>query len=201
MKEIMERYSTTFFKCVQDWPDDIKADIYKLYAYLRAMDEIVEHNVFHPEWKNICEEFEKLEKKYSFDKQWCKDFDKSMISDLHTKKHTTTSMIEYCKGSGEAVGLMISRIIGCPPEADDFARALGRAYQIINFVRDYDDDVSRGFHYIGEDHDFYIRMFLNELSYASGGLHYIRPELRGAILKANKKYMEVADDIQRVSGQ
>ena len=119
-----------------------------------------------------------------------------MISDLHTKKHTTTSMIEYCKGSGEAVGLMISRIIGCPPEADDFARALGRAYQIINFVRDYDDDVSRGFHYIGEDHDFYIRMFLNELSYASGGLHYIQPELRGAILKANKKYMEIADDIQ-----
>ena len=83
MKEIMERYSTTFFECVQDWPDDIKADIYRLYAYLRAMDEIVEHNVFHPEWTKICEEFEKLEEKYSFDKQWCKDFDKSMISDLH----------------------------------------------------------------------------------------------------------------------
>ena len=198
MKEIMERYSTTFFKCVQDWPDDIKADIYKLYAYLRAMDEIVEHNVFHPEWKNICEEFEKLEKKYSFDKQWCKDFDKSMISDLHTKKHTTTSMIEYCKGSGEAVGLMISRIIGCPPEADDFARALGRAYQIINFVRDYEDDLSRGFHYIGEDHDFYIRMFLNELSYATNGFHYIRPELRGPIIKANTIYKEIANDIQRL---
>ena len=64
MKEIMERYITTFFECVQEWPDDIKADIYRLYAYLRAMDEIVEHNVFHPEWRKICEEFEKLEEEY-----------------------------------------------------------------------------------------------------------------------------------------
>ena len=74
MKEIMEKYSTTFFECVQEWPDNIKKDIYKLYAYLRAMDEIVEHNVFHPEWTQICKEFEEVENKYSFDKQWSKDF-------------------------------------------------------------------------------------------------------------------------------
>ena len=42
MKEIMEEYSTTFFSCVDDWPDEIKADIYKLYAYLRVIDEMVE---------------------------------------------------------------------------------------------------------------------------------------------------------------
>ena len=33
MKEIMEEYSTTFFECMSAWPDDIKEDIYKLYAY------------------------------------------------------------------------------------------------------------------------------------------------------------------------
>ena len=38
----MKRYSTTFFECMEDWPKDIKEDIYKLYAYLRLCDEIVE---------------------------------------------------------------------------------------------------------------------------------------------------------------
>jgi len=194
MKEVMEKYSTTFFECVAEWPDNIKVDIYRLYAYLRAMDEIVEHNYFHPQWKKICEEFEKVEQKYNFDKQWSKDFDKSMISDLHIKKHTTTSMIEYCKGSGEAVGLMIARILGCPPEADDFARSLGRAYQIINFVRDYDDDVSRGYHYIGEDHSTYINMFKNDLDYASQGMIYIPEHLRGPIIKANQMYLSLIDN-------
>ena len=42
MKEIMEEYSNTFFACVQEWPDEIKSDIYKLYAYLRVVDEMVE---------------------------------------------------------------------------------------------------------------------------------------------------------------
>ena len=42
MKEIMEEYSTTFFECMSAWPDDIKEDIYKLYAYLRVCDEMVE---------------------------------------------------------------------------------------------------------------------------------------------------------------
>ena len=41
MKEIMEEYSTTFFECMSVWPDDIKEDIYKLYAYLRVCDEMV----------------------------------------------------------------------------------------------------------------------------------------------------------------
>ena len=42
MKEIMEEYSTTFFSCVTEWPREIRDDIYKLYAYLRVVDEMVE---------------------------------------------------------------------------------------------------------------------------------------------------------------
>ena len=41
-KEIMEEYSTTFIQCVMDFPDDIRSDIYDLYAYLRVVDEMVE---------------------------------------------------------------------------------------------------------------------------------------------------------------
>ena len=42
MKEIMKKYSTTFFSAMDAWPDEIKEDIYKLYAYLRVVDEMVE---------------------------------------------------------------------------------------------------------------------------------------------------------------
>ena len=38
----MEEFSTTFFACVDDWPREIREDIYKLYAYLRVIDEMVE---------------------------------------------------------------------------------------------------------------------------------------------------------------
>ena len=41
MKEIMKKYSTTFFSAMDTWPDEIKEDIYKLYAYLRVVDEMV----------------------------------------------------------------------------------------------------------------------------------------------------------------
>ena len=42
MKNIMEEYSTTFIECVKDWPEYLQEDIFKLYAYLRVCDEMVE---------------------------------------------------------------------------------------------------------------------------------------------------------------
>ena len=195
MKEIMRLYSTTFYNCMEDWPEDIKKDIYKLYAYLRVCDEEAEGlRGLETMKSHTYEQFKLISDKYNFDNQWIEDFHKSMKIDKIQKKHTTVSMIEYCKGSAESVGLMMARILGAPPEADAFAKALGRAYQIINFVRDYDDDVSRGYHYIGEEHDMYLRIFREELSYAVNGLHYIKPELRKPILKANKMYEEIANE-------
>jgi phytoene synthase len=194
MKEIMEEYSTVFFSCVEDWPKDIQEDIYKLYAYLRVIDEMVEGDMeTHSEWRSIIEQFYEVSDKYQFEGEWLEDFHKAMYTDLVKKEHTIVSMLEYSKGSSESVGLMMSRILGCPPEADEYARALGRAYQIINFVRDYEEDVAKGYHYIGKNHDLYIRLFLENLEEGMKGINYIPEELRGPIFKANKAYIEVVD--------
>ena len=194
MKEIMEEYSTVFFACVEDWPKDIQEDIYKLYAYLRVIDEMVEGDMeTHSEWRSIIEQFYEVSDKYQFEGEWLEDFHKAMYTDLVKKEHTIVSMLEYSKGSSESVGLMMSRILGCPPEADEYARALGRAYQIINFVRDYEEDVAKGYHYIGKNHDLYIRLFLENLEEGMKGINYIPEELRGPIFKANKAYIEVVD--------
>jgi phytoene synthase len=194
MKEIMEEYSTVFFSCVEDWPKDIQEDIYKLYAYLRVIDEMVEGDMeTHSEWRSIIEQFYEVSDKYQFEGEWLEDFHKAMYTDLVKKEHTIVSMLEYSKGSSESVGLMMSRILGCPPEADEYARALGRAYQIINFVRDYEEDVAKGYHYIGKNHNLYIRLFLENLEEGMKGINYIPEELRGPIFKANKAYIEVVD--------
>ena len=199
MKEIMEEYSTTFFSCVTEWPREIRDDIYKLYAYLRVVDEMVEGiepDQDFKEWRVVIERFHEVSDKYQFDGQWLLDFHEAMFTDLIKKEHTMVSMLEYCKGSSESVGCMMARILGAPPEADYYARCLGRAYQIINFIRDYEEDINKGYHYIGPNHKFYINLFEENLKEANKGLQFIPEELRGPILKANKLYMEVLEDIK-----
>ena len=132
-KDIMEEYSTTFFACVEEWPDEIRKDIYKLYAYLRVIDEMVEGVNYDDDFKQyrmVIEAFHEVSAKYEFKGEWLEDFHHAMFTDLHKKKHTMVSMLEYCKGSSESVGCMMARILGCPPEADYYARALGRAYPV-----------------------------------------------------------------------
>ena len=190
----MKRYSTTFFECMGDWPKDIKEDIYKLYAYLRLCDEIVEgEDIYDTETKiKITDEFNSVVSKYEMEQEWVDQFHHAMLTDLRKKEHTIVSMLDYCKGSSEVVGLMMARILGCPPEADEHAKALGRAYQIINFVRDYKEDTDKGYHYIGENHTIYLQLFIEELEVAMDGIHYIPENLRGPIIKANQAYVEVA---------
>ena len=192
----MEEFSTTFFACVDDWPREIREDIYKLYAYLRVIDEMVEGVAADSDFKQyrmVIEQFHEVSDKYQFEGEWLEDFHHAMFTDLVRKKHTMVSMLEYCKGSSESVGCMMARILGCPPEADIYARALGRAYQIINFVRDYEEDLAKGYEYISANHDLYIRLFRENLEEGMEGINYIPEELRGPIFKANKAYLKVAE--------
>jgi phytoene synthase len=198
-KEIMEEYSTTFIQCVMDFPDEIRSDIYDLYAYLRVVDEMVEQTdndkiYNYGDWRDVIENFHRVSDKYLFEGAWLSDFHASMFTDVIKKEHTVVSMLDYCKGSAEAVGCMMSRILGAPPDADEYARSLGRAYQIINFVRDYEDDISRGYHYINDNFAFYCSMFKQDLEFALKGIQYIPEHLRGPIYKANNMYLKVAEE-------
>lgn len=197
MKEIMEEYSNTFFACVDDWPEDIKKDIYKLYAYLRVVDEMVEGEMEeHDRWRSVIEQFHEVSDKYEFKGEWLRDFHEAMFTDLVVKKHTMVSMLHYCKGSSESVGCMMARILGCPPEAEYYAKCIGRAYQIINFVRDYEEDIAKGYEYIGANHEIYLRLFMENLEEGMKGMDYIPEHLRGPIFKANKAYLLVAESIR-----
>jgi hypothetical protein len=117
-----------------------------------------------------------------------------MYQDMVKKEHTIVSMLEYCKGSAESVGMMMSKILGCHPRCEIHARALGRAYQIINFIRDYDEDVANGYHYITDNFSAYLEIFYQDIDMGMDGLDYIPKELQEPIIMATKKYMEVAGE-------
>ena len=102
MKEIMEEYSNTFIKCVKDWPEDLQEDIFKLYAYLRVCDEMVEGDGMKDfaYWREVISEFYKVHDKYEFDEQWLIDFHHSMHTDLVKKEHTVATMLEWMSTRG-----------------------------------------------------------------------------------------------------
>ena len=91
----MDEDSTTFFECMSAWPDDIKEDIYKLYAYLRVCDEMVEgEKTLHDfkQWREVIEEYYVERYKYQFEGECLSDFHISMYQDMIIKEHSIVSM-------------------------------------------------------------------------------------------------------------
>lgn len=77
-------------------------------------------------------------------------FFRSMRTDLHTSTYDPASLDEYIYGSAEVIGLMCLAVFFAEDRAqvsdaqyaelEDGARALGAAFQKINFLRDYWED-------------------------------------------------------------
>ena len=83
------------------------------------------------------------------------DFLASMRMDLTVTDYPDRDAINlYMKGSAEAIGLQVLPILGtmsARDEAAPHAAALGRAFQLTNFLRDIDEDLMRGRVYLPAD--------------------------------------------------
>jgi phytoene synthase len=166
---IFYRGSRTFFVSSLFFPRRQRSDVFKLYSFLRLVDDYVDQpkpdeekfNEIRRLWEDVSKspDFDltlrredtveirviknilNLTKKYDFDPTWIKAFFDSMESDIKGKKYQTLDQtLEYIYGSAEVVGLMMARIMRLPAEADTAARMQGRAFQWINFIRDIDED-------------------------------------------------------------
>ena len=60
-------------------------------------------------------------------------------------------LIAYMNGSAEVIGLFMTRILGLPASAEAYARMQGRAMQLINFIRDIQEDQLLGREYLPEE--------------------------------------------------
>lgn len=83
------------------------------------------------------------------------DFLASMRMDLTVTDYPDRKALErYMYGSAEVIGLQMLPVLGTVgprEEAAPYAAALGKAFQLTNFLRDVDEDLSRGRVYLPAD--------------------------------------------------
>lgn len=92
---------------------------------------------------------------YGIDQQLFNDFLASMRMDLTiTDYPDRASLNTYMHGSAEVIGLQLLPVLGTVVPADDaapYAAALGKAFQLTNFLRDVDEDLTRQRVYLPAD--------------------------------------------------
>lgn len=177
-ERLTRRYSTSFGLSTRLLSPAIRPHIYAIYGMVRLADEIVDThaNLDHAQQELHALELQTLKalgtgystnpllhafalsaRHYGIEQELIKPFFASMRMDLHTTTHTAASYKTYIYGSAEVVGLMCLKVFtGGDTQTYNRqragAQALGRAYQKVNFLRDYAADTKQlGRHYFPGD--------------------------------------------------
>ncbi|MBV8929519.1 MAG: phytoene/squalene synthase family protein, partial [Mycobacteriaceae bacterium] len=94
-------------------------------------------------------------RRYHIAQQLFDDFLTSMRMDLTVTDYPNRAALNrYMKGSAEAIGLQMLPVLGTVVEVADavpYAAALGKAFQLTNFLRDVDEDLMRQRVYLPAD--------------------------------------------------
>lgn len=165
-KTVTKTYSTSFSLATKMLAPSIRQDIYNIYGFVRAADEIVDsfHDYNKEELFNrfeydlelslknkislnpILNAFQYTYHKYNIDKALVNSFMKSMRMDLHKFEYKTIDEYKaYIYGSADVVGLMCLKIFvkGDESKYNELklsAMSLGSAFQKVNFLRDLKAD-------------------------------------------------------------
>ncbi|MFT4308877.1 MAG: phytoene/squalene synthase family protein [Candidatus Woesearchaeota archaeon] len=181
-EKIFKRASTTYYYSSIFFPKRTKIDIFALYAYVRTADDYVDSTPQDSkgflQYKKetfdmldgkrdsdnmIIAEFVRLSKRKGFEREWIVSFLNAMESDLTKKTYDNSKELDlYIYGSAEVIGLMICKIIGIKKEYYQGAKKMGYSMQLINFIRDIEEDNNLGRTYIPEEE--YKKHGLNSLT-------------------------------------
>lgn len=160
-----EQYSTSFSSAIRLLHADLRQPIFNIYGFVRFADEIVD--TFHEFDKNallsqfkketydaierglslnpILHSFQMTVNAYDIDHSLIESFFRSMEMDLEKKTYDAEGYKDYIYGSAEVVGLMCLYVFcegnkSSYEKLKDSARALGAAFQKVNFLRDIKAD-------------------------------------------------------------
>lgn len=164
-RAVTEKYSTSFSSAIRLLHKDLRSPIFNIYGFVRFADEIVD--TFHEfdkasllqQFKEetyaaikkgislnpILNSFQQTVNEYNIDVKLVDAFFNSMELDLSKKIYTEEEYTEYIYGSAETVGLMCLYVF-CEGERELWeklatsAKALGAAFQKVNFLRDIKAD-------------------------------------------------------------
>lgn len=159
-------YSTSFSLGIRMIAKEYRWAIYGIYGFVRLADEIVDtfdrddkaellqkfkEDTYQAIEKGISlnpilQSFQKVARTYKIDQTLIEPFFNSMEADLLKKTYDPSQYNEYIYGSAEVVGLMCLKVFCDGNEAEynhlkQAARALGAAFQKVNFLRDIRSDV------------------------------------------------------------
>ena len=182
-KIVTRSYSTSFSLGISAFAPQYRDAIYSIYGFVRLADEIVD--TFHDYDKEklmsgfrketdealkngistnpILHSFVQTVNNYKIDYSYIKAFLDSMQMDLSNSYYEHKEYNQYIHGSAEVVGLMCLQVF-CGDNKKLFAeliepaKALGSAFQKVNFLRDIKSDIDeRGRIYLpGVDNEIEI---------------------------------------------
>lgn len=167
-------------------------------------------------------------RRYGIAAELFEDFLASMRMDLTITGYADRPALDrYMRGSAEVIGLQMLPILGTVGPADEaapYAAALGRAFQLTNFLRDVDEDLTRNRIYLPADElaafgvdrelmtwchlhrrtDARVRDALaaqhhitrNIYRFAADGIALLAPRSRPCVATALTLYSEILDRIE-----
>ncbi len=170
-------HGRTFFLATRLLAPDQRPPIHALYGFARYADDILDD--FDPaqdtatraaRLQQLSDQFfsanerpanpvlaavRHTARRYDIRDELFVDFLNSMRMDLTVTDYPDRAALNlYMKGSAEAIGLQVLPILGTLGSADEaapHAAALGRAFQLTNFLRDIDEDLLRQRVYLPAD--------------------------------------------------
>ena len=232
-ERIFEQGSKTFYNSTKFFPADVRRDITTLYAFVRIGDQYVdtipqkplEFRIFRQQLldarsgktvsDSVISGFAELEERQGFNPAWADAFLDSMEMDLTKKTYANFEEVkQYCYGSAAVIGLFVAAIVKAPQESYPHAESLGYAFQLINFIRDIEEDrKDLGRCYMPQDDliEFgladltiqeakrnpegfanlirrQIQRYQELQAHGLAGIHYLPKQTRSAILTAAEMY-------------
>lgn len=170
LQEVFQSNSTSYYYSSLFFPQEVKEDVFKLYAYVRKADDFVDEEPQNAEalkhfrrktfenWESgrtddkIVNSFLEVAREKDFRKEWVEAFLDSMEKDLHKSNYVTMEeTLEYIHGSAEVIGLMMAAILELDENSYRYAEMLGRSMQYCNFIRDVKEDNELGREYLPDE--------------------------------------------------
>ncbi|KAA8964816.1 phytoene/squalene synthase family protein [Mycobacterium sp.] len=176
-RAINAAHGRTFFLATRLLAPDQRPAVHALYGFARYADDILDK--FDPNLDTVAraERLRQLSdsffaegddhdnpvltavrhtaRRYGIAPELFDDFLTSMRMDLTVTDYPDRAALNrYMRGSAEVIGLQMLPILGtvcAMDEAVPYAEALGRAFQLTNFVRDVDEDLMRNRIYLPAD--------------------------------------------------
>lgn len=231
-KIITNNYSTSFSMGIMAFAPKYRDPIYGIYAYVRFADEIVD--TFHDFNKQellerfrrdtfqaieegislnpVLHAFQKVVNEYGIEHKYINAFLDSMEMDLSNSYYEKQGYDEYIYGSAEVVGLMCLKVFveGDQQKFEELlepARALGSAFQKVNFLRDIKSDIEeRGRIYLpgvnsseGIDEENKAKLekeVEKEFALALSGIKKLTPGVRMGVYSAYLYYIKLFEKIR-----